>query len=166
MVVGGAAPLRGRLRVPGDKSISHRALLFAALADGRSTVRGLAGGDDVRRTLGVLDRLGADCTGASDAMEVTGRGAEGLREPDDVLDCGNSGTTMSTTAGLLAGRPFLSVLNGDASLRARPMRRVVAPLRELGAQVDGRDDGEHAPRVHRGGDLRGRRCGSRSRARR
>ena len=155
MTVGGSAPLRGRIRVPGDKSISHRALLLAALADGTSTIRGLAGGDDVHSTRGVVADLGVALDAGPDHLRVAGRGAGGLREPERVLDCGNSGTTMRTAAGMLAGRPFLSVLSGDASLRSRPMRRVVEPLRAMGAQMDGRDDGDHAPLVVRGGDLRG-----------
>src|SRR5262249_59621362 len=90
-------------------------------------------------------------------VTVTGGGADGLREPDAVIDCGNSGTTMRTLAGLLAGRPFLSVLTGDASLQARPMGRVIRPLRMLGARIDGRADGELAPLAVRGGGLTGRR---------
>ena len=156
VTIGGAAPLRGRLRVPGDKSISHRALLFAALADGRSSIRGLAAGDDVQSTASVLAALGVECAIAGADVVITGRGVDGLSEPGDVLDCGNSGTTMRTVAGLLGGRSFLSVMSGDASLRARPMRRIVGPLRSMGARVDARDDGEHAPLVVRGGELQGR----------
>jgi len=158
LALAGPAPLRGRLRVPGDKGISHRALLFAAMAHGRSRVVGLAAGDDVTRTLLLVRDLGVDVSSATIAApEVTieGRGVDGLSEPRRVLDCGNSGTTMRTTAGLLAGRPFLSVLTGDASLAERPMGRVVAPLRAMGARVDGRRDGTLAPLVIRGGSLRG-----------
>jgi 3-phosphoshikimate 1-carboxyvinyltransferase len=155
VTVGGAAPLRGRLRVPGDKSISHRALLFAALAGGDSTIRGLAGGDDVRATAAVIAALGVRCDVAADGLVVHGGGADGLREPADVLDCANSGTTMRTIAGVLAARPFLAVLTGDASLRTRPMGRIVVPLRAMGARIDGRDDGDHAPLVVRGGPLVG-----------
>ncbi len=155
VTVGGAVPLRGRVRVPGDKSISHRALLFAALADGDSTVNGLAAGDDVRATAAVVAALGVRAEATDTGVIVHGTGARGLREPVDVLDCANSGTTMRTVAGVLAARPFLSVLTGDASLRARPMRRIVDPLRAMGARVDGRDDGDHAPLVLRGGPLAG-----------
>jgi 3-phosphoshikimate 1-carboxyvinyltransferase len=155
LAVIGPAPLRGRLRVPGDKGISHRALLFAAMADGRSRAVGLAGGDDVARTRLLLRELGVAVTSAGSAVTVEGRGAEGMVEPTRVLDCGNSGTTMRTAAGLLAGRPFLSVLSGDASLVRRPMGRVVEPLRAMGAAVDGRAGGTLAPLVVRGGDLHG-----------
>ncbi len=155
IVVGGARPLRGRLRVPGDKSISHRALLFAALADGRSTIRGLATGADVASTRDALERLGLRPKVKGDTVTVASTGVNGLREPEAVVDCGNSGTTMRVLAGLLAGRPFLAVLDGDASLRRRPMGRVVQPLRAMGATVDGRADATLAPLTVRGGELRG-----------
>jgi 3-phosphoshikimate 1-carboxyvinyltransferase len=154
--VDGPAPLRGRLPVPGDKGISHRALLFAALAEGRSSITGLAGGDDVARTRRALVQLGVSIErDDAGAVVVEGRGATALREPDDVVDCANSGSSMRMLAGLLAGPPFLSVLTGDASLRRRPMRRVVEPLRAMGARVEGRAGGELAPLVVRGGDLTG-----------
>jgi 3-phosphoshikimate 1-carboxyvinyltransferase len=155
VVVGGARPLRGRLRVPGDKSISHRALLFAAMADGRSTISGLATGADVAATRGSLERLGVRIKQAGDRLTVSANGVEGLREPSGVIDCANSGTAMRVLSGLLAGRPFLSVLDGDDSLRTRPMARVVDPLRAMGATIDGRADGTLAPLVIRGGDLTG-----------
>ena len=154
LVVGGARPLRGRFRVPGDKSISHRALIFGALAEGSSAITNLATGDDVRATARVLAQLGATVGSDGDAVIVGGGGVEGFTEPDDVLDCANSGTTMRVLAGVLAGRPFLSVLSGDASLRARPMGRVVEPLRAMGADVDGRAGARCAPLVIRGAALR------------
>jgi 3-phosphoshikimate 1-carboxyvinyltransferase len=155
LVIAGPAPLRGKLRVPGDKGISHRALLFAAMATGRSRAIGLAGGQDVARTRLVLRDLGVDITAAGSAITVEGRGVDGLVEPAAVLDCGNSGTTMRTTAGLLAGRPFLSVLSGDDSLVQRPMGRIVDPLRAMGAHVDARAGGTLAPLAIRGGGLHG-----------
>ena len=158
ITIAGPRPLRGTVRVPGDKGISHRALLSAALASGRSTIRGLADGDDVQRTRGALEHLGVRVKDSeSSTVAVLGTGAAGLREPHSVIDCGNSGTTMRMLAGLLAGRPFLSVLSGDGSLQARPMGRVARPLRALGVRVDGRADGELAPLVIRGGGLTGRR---------
>ena len=158
VTIAGPRPLRGTLRVPGDKGISHRALLSAALASGRSTIRGLADGDDVLRTRVALEQLSVRVkTSEPSTVVVQGTGAAGLREPDTMIDCGNSGTTMRTLSGVLAGRPFLSVLIGDTSLRTRPMGRVVRPLRALGARVDGRADGELAPLVIRGGGLTGRR---------
>lgn len=153
----GTRPLRGRLRVPGDKGMSHRALLFAAMADGRSQVTGLAGGEDVGRTHAALAQFGVTLAPGSSAGSATidGRGVEAFLEPVGVVDCGNSGTSMRLLAGLLAGRPFLSVLTGDASLVQRPMARVVEPLRRMGAHLDGRADATRAPLVVRGGDLSG-----------
>ena len=147
---GGVRPLRGRLRVPGDKSISHRAVMFAALARGRCRVEHLATGEDVAATRRAFARLGVRSNDIVGALVVTGAGFDGLREPDDVLDCGNSGTTTRLLTGILAGQSFVSILTGDASLRARPMRRIVEPLRRMGAAIDGRDDGNHAPLVVRG----------------
>lgn len=155
LTVVGGRPLRGTLRVPGCKGISHRALLFAAVADGRSTLRGLADGADVASTAACLDELGVRVKRSGDAVIVGGAGFGGLREAGTVLDCGNSGTTMRMLAGLLAGRDFLSVLAGDESLSSRPMRRVLDPLEAMGARVDGRDGGRLAPLTVRGGALHG-----------
>jgi 3-phosphoshikimate 1-carboxyvinyltransferase len=152
---GGARPLRGPLRLPGDKSISHRALMFAALAEGPSVITSLATGADVRATARVLAQLGVDVQFDGEVVVVRGGGVASFVEPGDVLDCENSGTTMRVLSGVLAGRSFVSVLTGDASLRSRPMARVVTPLRAMGAQVDGRDDATHAPLVIRGGPLHG-----------
>ena len=158
LAVEGPAPLRGRLRPPGDKGISHRALLFAAMADGTSRLTGLADGDDVARTRAALAALGVPVRDGDDgAVVVRGAGVDGLREPPHVLDCANSGTTMRLAVGLLAGRPFHSVLVGDDALSRRPMARVAAPVRAMGAHVDGRDGGDYAPRAVRGGGLTGRR---------
>jgi len=151
----GPHPLRGHLRVPGDKGMSHRALLFAAMAEGRSRVVGLAGGDDVFRTRRALAQLGVTSTIAGSAVTVDGRGVGAFTEPAGVVDCGNSGTSIRLLSGLLAGRPFLNVLTGDDSLVQRPMRRVVEPLRAMGAHVDGRADGTLPPLVVRGGGLVG-----------
>jgi 3-phosphoshikimate 1-carboxyvinyltransferase len=157
LVLGGPRPLRGTLRMPGDKGISHRSLLFAAMADGESRVTGLAGGDDVRRTRLALESLGVEVAvdGDTGAVTVTGHGLESFVEPGDVVDCGNSGTSIRLLTGLLSGRPFLTVLTGDQSLVTRPMRRVVEPLRAMGAHIDGRADGALAPLAVRGGGLTG-----------
>jgi 3-phosphoshikimate 1-carboxyvinyltransferase len=154
---GGVRPLRGRMRVPGDKSMSHRALMFAAIANGRSSLRNLATGEDVQATRAALEHLGVKIRRGDGEAVVHGGGFERLTEPGDVIDCGNSGTSMRILAGLLAGRPFLSVLTGDSSLRERPMARISMPLRVMGAHVDGRDDGARAPLVVRGAPLRGMR---------
>lgn len=154
-----AKRLRGEIAVPGDKSISHRAAIFNAIADGEAIVHNFLSGDDCLSTLRVLRALGVACdleeAGAAPALRITGAGLRGLREPADVLDCGNSGTTMRLLAGLLAAQPFFSALTGDASLRTRPMARVIDPLREMGARIDARDGGRLAPIAVRGGDLHG-----------
>jgi 3-phosphoshikimate 1-carboxyvinyltransferase len=156
LTITGGVPLRGRIRLPGCKGISHRALVFAALADGTSRITNLAPGDDVSRTRAALEALGVSVrTGA--AVEIMGGGFEAILEPEDVVDCGNSGTTLRLLTGLLAGRPMLSVLTGDASLRRRPMGRVVHPLRALGALIDGASDATRAPLTVRGGGLVGER---------
>ena len=150
IAVTGGWPLRGRITVPGDKSISHRALILAALAEGTSVVRGLSDGDDVARTRAAVRAMGA----AIEGDKVTG-GRSRLHEPDDVLDMGNAGTGIRLFAGLCAGFPWLTVLTGDASIRRRPMSRVAEPLRLMGARVDGRDGGRLPPLTVRGGSLHG-----------
>ncbi len=145
-------PLRGDFRVPGDKSISHRALLLNALACGPARVRGILRSDDVRATLGAVRALGVHVE-EGDAEWVI-RPPEQLREPRDVIDCGNSGTSIRLLAGVVASRPFFSVLTGDHSLQERPMARVADPLRAMGARVDGREGGRKPPLAIRGGDLR------------
>jgi 3-phosphoshikimate 1-carboxyvinyltransferase len=156
LVVDGApaAGLRGRLRVPGDKSISHRALLLAALAEGRSRLSGLSDGTDVRHTLGAVRAFGADVDEAGRVTTIGG-GRDSLSEPDAVIDVGNSGTGIRLLAGLSAGFGWLTVLAGDESIARRPMDRVAEPLRAMGALVDGRDQGRLPPLVVRGGGLRG-----------
>lgn len=152
---GASAPLTGSVSVPGDKSISHRALILAGLAEGSSTITRMNGGEDVRATAGAVAALGAavDLTDENN-VQVEGYGPAGLREPDDVVDLGNSGTSMRTLLGVCAGVEGLTVLTGDASLRSRPMLRVAAPLRQMGADVDGRGYGELPPMTVRGGDLK------------
>jgi 3-phosphoshikimate 1-carboxyvinyltransferase len=133
-----AVPLRGELRVPGDKSIGHRAVILAALADGRSRVHGLSGGEDNRRTIAAFRALGvAIADGDEGALTVDGVGLDGLAAAAAPLDCGNSGTTMRLLAGVLAPRPFASTLVGDEYLHARPMGRVAEPLRAMGARIAG-----------------------------
>jgi 3-phosphoshikimate 1-carboxyvinyltransferase len=143
--------LRGRLRVPGDKSISHRYALLAALADGRSEIRGYAPGADCRSTLACLRRLGVDPVEDTHAVVVLGRGLGGLRSPAEPLDAGNSGTTMRLMAGVVAGHPFSTTLVGDGSLSRRPMRRVLEPLARMGARTESVDG--HAPLTIHGGQL-------------
>jgi 3-phosphoshikimate 1-carboxyvinyltransferase len=137
-----ARRLRGELRLPGDKSISHRALMLALLADGQTRITGAGDGADVRSTAAIVRALGADVSrsvGAGRNVDyvVRSQGAGRLAQPDEPLDCGNSGTSMRLFAGILAGQGLHAVLAGDASLRRRPMGRVIEPLRAMGASVSG-----------------------------
>jgi 3-phosphoshikimate 1-carboxyvinyltransferase len=148
-----ASRLRGRLRVPGDKSIAHRYALFAALAEGRSTLAHFAPGADCRSTLMCLRELGVEIVdGPEGTVQVLGRGFGQLRSPARPLDAGNSGTTMRLMAGVLAAHPFTSTLVGDDSLSRRPMRRVIAPLERMGARLDAVDGRPpltiHGARLH------------------
>ena len=148
--------LSGQLAVPGDKSISHRSLILNALAEGRALVRGLSHGEDVLSTMACLRSMGVPIEPGESPGEYTieGRSAS-LEEPADVLDAGNSGTSMRLLSGLLASQPFVSVLTGDESLRSRPMGRIVAPLKAMGAEIMGRRSDSLAPLVVRGGSLKG-----------
>ena len=147
--------LRGAIDVPGDKSISHRAILLNAVAEGNAEVTNFLTGADCLSSIACMRALGVEIALEGTTVRVAGRGLRGLREARDVLDCGNSGTTIRLLAGLLAGQPFYSVLTGDDSLRGRPMARVVQPLRRLGAQIDGRNDGGLAPLSIRGVTVHG-----------
>ncbi len=131
--------LSGALGVPGDKSITHRALLLGGLSAGASRIEGFLDSGDCSATVGCLQGLGVEIERPeAETLVVTGRGLQGWREPEDVLDCVRSGTTMRLMAGLLAGQPFYSVLRGEPQLRRRPMDRVIAPLALMGAQITGR----------------------------
>jgi len=139
-----ARALRGRLSVPGDKSISHRYAILAALAEGESEIRNFSTADDCRRTLECLRALGTAVETRPEALRIAGAGLDGLRPPSAPLDAGNSGTTMRLLAGVLAGQPFPATITGDASLSRRPMRRIIEPLTRMGARFEARD-GEFAP---------------------
>ena len=143
----------GRLRVPGDKSISHRYAMLAAIADGRSRLRGYAPGADCASTLSCLEGLGTPVTRDRDTITIAGLGLGGLRAPRGPLDAENSGTSMRLLAGLLAAHPFRTVIGGDASLSRRPMRRVIAPLTEMGASISAIDG--HPPLTIDGTALHG-----------
>ncbi len=151
-------PLTGRVQVPGDKSMSHRAVMLAALADGETRIEGFLSGEDNLATARILEQMGAEIIWHNEArtsLTVRGAGLHGLREPVDVLDAGNAGTCARLMVGVLAGQPFHSVLVGDASLHRRPMARVADPVRRMGADIDGRDGGDKLPLAIRGGALRG-----------
>lgn len=137
--------LRGRIGVPGDKSISHRAVMLAAIAEGRSEIAGFLPAEDTLRTAAAFRALGVPIRRlCEDGLAIEGVGLRGLSAPFAPLDCGNSGTAMRLLAGLLAGQPFASTLVGDASLSRRPMRRIIEPLSRMGASIQA-SDGEHPP---------------------
>jgi 3-phosphoshikimate 1-carboxyvinyltransferase len=153
--LGPCGPLRGALRVPGDKSVTHRGLMLLALSEGEGRLYYPLKAGDTLSTARVLRALGAEIEEEGPHFRVRGRGLR-LKEPEDVLDCGNAGTLMRLVLGILAGQEGLfAVLTGDASLRRRPMARVAEPLRAMGARIDGREGGGKAPLAVRGGPLRG-----------
>jgi len=150
-----ALRLRGETEISGDKSISHRALMLGALAEGESTVSGFLPSDDCLQTLKALRALGVKIEALdSTNLVVSGAGLRGFREPDDVLDAGNSGTTLRILSGILAGQGFFSVLTGDDSLRKRPMDRIILPLRKMGAEIWARED-KFAPLAFHGKNGKG-----------
>ena len=154
LTVGPGPPLAGRVLPPGDKSITHRAYVLALLAEGDTVVRGPNPGEDCRATLRCVESLGARAQAGADTVRVSGTGGR-LRQPDRLLDCGNSGTSLRLLAGVLAAQPFESTLTGDASLCRRPVGRVIEPLRRMGATLRAEDGDRHPPLVVRGGPLRG-----------
>ncbi len=151
-----AVALGGEIRVPGDKSISHRAVMFAALADGVSQVSGFLEGEDTRATARAFSAMGVRIEQPSASVRIVhGVGLHGLRAPAAAIDCGNAGTGMRLLTGILAGQAFDSTLIGDESLSRRPMRRVIEPLARMGAQIDAQDGGLPPLRVHGGRELTG-----------
>lgn len=147
--------LRGEISLPGDKSISHRSVLFSAIAEGDTEISGFLTGEDTLHTAKTVQALGILVDGlGTGSLMVRGKGLDGLREPQTVLDLGNSGTGMRLLAGLLAGQDFFSILTGDQYLRKRPMGRIVEPLRKMGAAIDGRSKGTLAPLAIRGAGRR------------
>jgi len=137
-----AEKISGEIKVPGDKSISHRSLILASIAEGESKIEGLLEAEDCLSTMGIMRDLGIEITEEAEGKyTVQGKGLDGLEEAGDVLDCGNSGTSMRLLAGLLASQDFYSVLTGDHSLRKRPMQRIIGPLSKMGAKIWSRRDG-------------------------
>lgn len=146
-----ARSFRGTTRVPGDKSISHRAVLFGAIAEGETVIDNFLSAADCLATIRCVRALGVPVEGPHKGrVRVMGKGLRGLREPEDVLDAGNSGTTARLLLGVLAGQPFFAAVTGDASLRRRPMRRVTDPLRRMGATILGRGEAGYVPLAIRG----------------
>lgn len=150
-----ARKVQGTVRVPGDKSISHRAVMFGALAEGTTMISGFLPGADCLSTISCFRRMGIEIEQQGDQVAVHGKGWYGLEEPKEKLDVGNSGTTIRLISGILSTQPFHFVLEGDESIAKRPMRRVVGPLRQMGAKIDGRKNGEFTPLAIRGGELTG-----------
>jgi 3-phosphoshikimate 1-carboxyvinyltransferase len=155
LTVSPASALQGEVTVPGDKSISHRAAIFGAVAHGTTRIENFLRAGDTRSTLTCLRQLGAEIRDDGKIIEVTGRGWAGLHAPGKVLECGNSGTTMRLMMGVLAGRPFTSTLAGDESLSRRPMDRVRIPLEKMGARISGSGEKNTPPITISGGGLRG-----------
>lgn len=153
---GAGRALTGEISVPGDKSVSHRAVMFASLADGESQVQGFLEGEDTRATAAIFTRLGVGIDASAPGSRVVrGVGIDGLQACADALDCGNAGTGMRLLAGLLAGQRFDSVLIGDASLSKRPMARVIAPIASMGGLIESEPGGLPPLRIHGGRALRG-----------
>jgi len=151
-----AGRFQGTVLVPGDKSISHRAVLLASLADGDSRIRGFLPAEDTRRTVAMMRALGVPIEEIGPTeLRIAGAGMRGLSEPEDVLDAGNSGTTIRIGSGLLAAQPFVSIVTGDPYLRKRPMGRIVDPLSRMGARIHGRRGNTLPPLCIRGGTLSG-----------
>lgn len=142
--------MRGEFTPPPDKSISHRAVMFSALAQGTGTVRNFLRAQDAESTMLAFRKLGVAIEDMGDRLVIHGKGLHGLSEPHDVIDCRNSGTTIRLLSGVLSGNPFFSVLTGDESLRGRPMARVIAPLRSMGAEISARGSDRYPPLAIRG----------------
>ena len=150
----GIRSVKGELVPPPDKSISHRAVIFSSLAKGESSVKNFLRAADTLSTVSAFRALGTDIEEKGNELLIRGEGIRGLREPGNVIDCHNSGTTMRLLSGVLSGNPFFSVLSGDDSLRKRPMQRVIVPLKQMGAEIVGRDNDRYPPMAIRGGALK------------
>ncbi|MEQ9619978.1 MAG: 3-phosphoshikimate 1-carboxyvinyltransferase [Deltaproteobacteria bacterium] len=155
IIKGNSAPLRGEFTPPGDKSVSHRSLMIGSLARGKSRVTGFLNCDDTISTADAMSRLGIPLKIRGSNVEINGNGLSGLNEPQDIIDAGNSGTTTRLLSGLLCAQDFFTVVTGDKYLRARPMKRVVDPLRLMGASITGREGGNRLPLAITGGKLTG-----------
>ena len=155
IIKGNSSPLRGEITPPGDKSISHRSLMLCSLAEGKSLVKNFLVSDDALSTAHAMRALGASIEISGNEVLVEGNGLRGLKKPDHVIDCGNSGTTTRLLIGLLSPQQFTTTLTGDKYLQARPMRRVVHPLTQMGAKITGNEDGNKLPLTITGSNLEG-----------
>lgn len=147
--------LKGQIEVPGDKSISHRAVMLGSIAKGITEIENFLDAGDPWSTVNCMRSLGVVIEGEKSSLQVHGKDLYGLQEPENILDAGNSGTTIRLLSGILAGQKFFSVITGDKSLRKRPMDRIADPLRKMGAEISGRSEGKYAPLAVKGRDLRG-----------
>ena len=145
MAITKANSLKGEIKVPGDKSISHRGVMFGAISEGTTELTGFLDGADCRSTIGCFRAMGIDISQDADHVIIHGKGLHGLKAPSQVLDVGNSGTTTRLISGILAGQPFLSSLNGDESIQKRPMGRIITPLTQMGAHIRSIKDNGCAP---------------------
>ncbi len=146
--------INGTIRVPGDKSVSHRAVMLGSLAEGVTEIKGFLMGEDCLSTIDCFRKMGIKIEIAGETVTVFGQGLHGLHEPEDVLNVGNSGTTIRLMSGILAGQPFTSVVTGDQSIRSRPMGRITRPLQKMGAVIIGRKQAQLAPLAIKGGNLK------------
>jgi len=147
--------LKGAIAIPGDKSISHRSIMFGAIAEGKTEVTNFLMGEDCLSTIACFKKLGIDIQQQDEKIIIQGKGFDGLQEPKEILDVGNSGTTIRLLMGILAGQSFHSVLIGDESIGKRPMTRVTKPLKSMGAVIQGRNNGEYTPISIAGGSING-----------
>ena len=148
-------PLRGEIAIPGDKSISHRAIMFGSLAKGTTEVTHFLQGADCLSTISCFQKLGIEIENTQEKIIIHGKGLQGLSAPTDILDCGNSGTTTRLISGILSGQNFTSTLTGDASIQKRPMKRIMDPLRQMGADITSVHDNNCAPLMIKGSNLHG-----------
>lgn len=146
--------IKGEITPPPDKSISHRAVILSAISKGKSSIRNFLKAEDTLSTVSAFRSLGIKIEESGDELIIYGKGIHGLKEPEEVINCNNSGTTVRLLSGILSGNPFFSVLSGDSSLRKRPMQRVIIPLKEMGAEIMGRDNDRYLPVSIRGRRLK------------
>ncbi|MDO4300571.1 MAG: 3-phosphoshikimate 1-carboxyvinyltransferase [Clostridia bacterium] len=147
-IISSKTGLKGKIKIPGDKSISHRAVMFGSLAKGDTEITGFLKGDDCMSTISCFKKLGIDIEVEDDKVIVHGKGLHGLKAPDELLDVGNSGTTIRLISGILAAQNFDCTLNGDASIQKRPMKRVINPLSQMGADIESTNDGYAPLAIH------------------
>jgi len=154
LILSKASKIRGEIKVGGDKSITHRGLIVGSIAEGITILKDYSTCDDCMATLEIMKKLGVNILKNKSTIRIEGKGLRGLKEPSDILDCKNSGTSMRLLSGLLAGQNFFSVLTGDNSLLKRPMKRIIEPLTLMGAKISGRENDQFAPLTIKGGNLK------------